>query len=151
MYKGGTSGGLYTWPQSNSNSVAYVVAHASPLVWHKRLGLSHHRVLSHILKSCAVSSSSSTISSSLCSSCQLGKSSRFPLLCVLSSNSHVLDLIYTDIWGPAPVTSSNGYRYFVLFVDDYTHFTWFFPTHVKTDFYDIFCTFPCHGRSIFFM
>ncbi|XP_019182730.1 PREDICTED: uncharacterized protein LOC109177743 [Ipomoea nil] len=57
------------------------------------------------------------------------KSSRFSLARVESSSSSVLDLVYTDIWGPAPLLSIDGYRYFVIFVDDYTRFTW----HVRFD------------------
>lgn len=50
----------------------------------------------------------------------------------------VLELIYTYIWGLAPLVSSNGYKYFVLFVDDYTRFVWFYPLCAKIDLYFVF-------------
>ncbi|KAL2466636.1 Retrovirus-related Pol polyprotein from transposon RE1 [Abeliophyllum distichum] len=31
-----------------------------------------------------------------------------------------LDLIHTDVWGPSPVNSTSGFKYYVLFVDDCT-------------------------------
>ncbi len=37
-----------------------------------------------------------------------------------------LDLIHTDIWGPAPVLSSLGYSYYIHFLDDFSKFSWFF-------------------------
>jgi len=33
-----------------------------------------------------------------------------------------LKLIFSDVWGPAPLFSSDGYRYFVIFVDAYTKY-----------------------------
>ena len=49
-----------------------------------------------------------------------------PTLSFSNSNSLCdtpFDLIHYDIWGPAPCTTVNGYRYFVLFIDDYSRFT----------------------------
>jgi histone deacetylase 1/2 len=31
-----------------------------------------------------------------------------------------LELIFSDVWGPAPLFSLDGYRYLVIFVDAYT-------------------------------
>lgn len=68
----------------------------------------------------------------------MGKPTCFPLARVQSSSSHVLYLVYIDIWGPTPILSVNGYRYFVIFVDDYSRYTWFFPMRFKSDIYAIF-------------
>ena len=48
-----------------------------------------------------------------------------------TSTTHFpLELVHSDVWGPSPITSINGTRYFVIFVDDFSRFTWFFPlTH----------------------
>uniref|UniRef100_A0A2N9ISJ0 Integrase catalytic domain-containing protein n=1 Tax=Fagus sylvatica TaxID=28930 RepID=A0A2N9ISJ0_FAGSY len=44
-----------------------------------------------------------------------------------------LELIHSDVWGPAPVNSSNGYRYYLLFVDDYSRFSWLYLLKHKSD------------------
>jgi len=31
-----------------------------------------------------------------------------------------LELIFSDVWGPTPLFSSDEYHYFVIFVDAYT-------------------------------
>lgn len=79
--------------------------------------------------------------SRLCSACQLGKSYYFALSGVDKLIAHVFDFIYTYIWGPTPVLSSTAYRYFIVFVDDYSRCTWYFPMHLKYDLYAIFYQF----------
>ncbi|KAL6206574.1 hypothetical protein ACLB2K_023822 [Fragaria x ananassa] len=39
------------------------------------------------------------------------------------------------VWGPAPYLSIDGFKYFVLFIDDCTRFTWTFPMKNK---YEVF-------------
>jgi histone deacetylase 1/2 len=49
-----------------------------------------------------------------------------------------LELIFSDVWGPAPLFSSDGYRYFVIFVDAYTKYVWYYPLVAKSDVYSVF-------------
>ena len=53
----------------------------------------------------------------------------------------MLDLIHYDIWGPSPIKSNLGFVYYVLFIDDYSRFTWLYPLKLKSDFYDTFIQF----------
>ena len=46
-----------------------------------------------------------------------------------SISTDIFDLIHSDVWGPSPVSSIGGFRYFVLFVDDYSRYNWIF--HMK--------------------
>lgn len=63
----------------------------------------------------------------VCASCQQGKSHKqhFPIPTSLSL--HPLDPIHSDVWGPTPLLASNKFRYYVLFIDDCTKYTWFYP------------------------
>jgi histone deacetylase 1/2 len=49
-----------------------------------------------------------------------------------------LELIFSDVWGPAPLFSSDGYRYFVIFVDVHTKYIWYYPLVAKSDIYSVF-------------
>jgi histone deacetylase 1/2 len=49
-----------------------------------------------------------------------------------------LDLIFSDVWGPAPMFSSDGFRYFVIFIDAHTKYIWYFSLVVKSDVFSIF-------------
>ena len=33
------------------------------------------------------------------------------------------ELVYSDIWGPCPIMSPTGFKYFVTFVDDFSRVT----------------------------
>ena len=49
-----------------------------------------------------------------------------------------LDLIFSDVWSPAPMFFSDGFRYFVIFVDAHTKHIWYYPFVAK---FDVFSTF----------
>ncbi|KAJ6340305.1 hypothetical protein OIU77_008126 [Salix suchowensis] len=49
-----------------------------------------------------------------------------------------LELIFSDVWGPAPMFSSDGFRYFVIFVDAHTKFIWYYPIALKSDVFNVF-------------
>ena len=38
----------------------------------------------------------------------------------------ILGLIHSDICGPIPITSMNGSRYLLTFIDDFSRYTWVF-------------------------
>ena len=75
----------------------------------------------------SVISVESSISSLCCVSCELGKhhhatfSSR-----VNSRSSSPFELVHSNIWGPNHMPSIKGFRYFLLFVDDFLHMTWLY-------------------------
>ena len=33
-------------------------------------------------------------------------------------------VVHSDVWGPAKISSLNGSRWFVSFIDDYSRMTW---------------------------
>lgn len=55
----------------------------------------------------------------LCSACPLEKSSRLSLTTAGNCSKSVLDLVFSDVWGPSPTLSSSGHKCFVIFVDNY--------------------------------
>ena len=58
--------------------------------------------------------------------CQLGKQSTLPFNNSESIASATFDFIYSDVWGPSPVPTMGGSRYFVIFVDDFSRYTWIY-------------------------
>lgn len=54
----------------------------------------------------------SNSSSNVCSACQLGKSHRLPISYVHKRSQCMFAIIHVDMWGPAPVSSNHGMKYF---------------------------------------
>jgi hypothetical protein len=68
-----------------------------------------------------------------CVSCQLAKQ---PALSFNNSDSlsHAsFDLIHSDIWGPSPTATVGGSKYFVIFVDDFSRYTWIYLMHNRSE------------------
>ena len=130
--KGPRTKGLYML-KSDEFAAFYSNRHVavSESVWHHRLGHSNLRVLQHLQANKEIKVNKSR-TSPICEPCQMGKSSRLQFSCSSSSVSQPLDCIHSDLWGPSPVASNQGFRYYVIFVDEHTRYTWFFPLHNKT-------------------
>ena len=63
---------------------------------------------------------------------------RLPLSKHEISSTSILQIVHTDVWGPVPLTSLFGYNFYVVFIDDYTRFTWFFLLKQKNDLFAVF-------------
>ena len=93
-------------------------------LWHDRLG---HTSSSRVqqLASRGLLGSVSTENFD-CVSCQLGKQPTLPFNTSESISTDIFDLIHSDVWGPSSVSNIGGSRYFVVFVDDYSCYSWIF-------------------------
>lgn len=114
---------------------------ASFELWHSRLGHVSHDTISVLNKLGCLSISSILPTPRICSSCQLSKSKRLSFNPNLKRSMHVLDLVHCDLWGPSPVVSIDGFRFYAIFIDDYSRFTWFYPMKAKSDFSKVLATF----------
>jgi hypothetical protein len=58
----------------------------------------------------------------VCDACQCTKSHQLPFPKPLSVSQAPLELVYSNVWVPAP-TSVGKNNYYVIFIDDYSKFT----------------------------
>ena len=120
-------------------SVAATTATPSPDLWHARLG---HPSLSCLqLLAFQGHLGSVQFQNFNCTSCHFGKQTKLPFNNSESFSFAPFDLIHSDIWGPVPVSTEGGSRYFVIFVDDLSRYTWIYLLHHMSELVSIYQTF----------
>ncbi|KAJ9536128.1 hypothetical protein OSB04_un000705 [Centaurea solstitialis] len=109
---------------SHTNLAAPISTTSSFDLWHARLGhLSSARIKLLANSGVLGNVTSNEVS---CLSCKLGKHHALPFELNDYTSVSAFDLIHSDVWGPAPHPSMGGHRYFVIFIDDHTRFTWIY-------------------------
>ena len=76
-----------------------------------------------------------------CTLCQLGKQLALSFNNSESISNSIFELIHSDVWGSSPVASIGGSRYFVVFIDDYSRYSWIFPMKSRSEILPIYSTF----------
>ena len=66
--------------------------------------------------------------------CQFGKQTALPF----NNNVSSFDLIHYDVWGPSPISTPGGSRYFVIFVDNFSRYTWIYLFKNRSELYQIY-------------
>uniref|UniRef100_A0A2N9ICW1 Integrase catalytic domain-containing protein n=1 Tax=Fagus sylvatica TaxID=28930 RepID=A0A2N9ICW1_FAGSY len=74
-------------------------------------------------------------------SCQLGKQPALPFQNNESMSTGIFNLIHSDVWGPSPINSIGRSRYFVVFVDDYSRYSWVFLMRSRDELLNIYRNF----------
>jgi hypothetical protein len=64
--------------------------------------------------------------------CKLRKTKQTPFCDSNSKSNEIFELIYSDVWGPAPIDSYNEFKYYVIFIDDFSRITWLYLMKNKT-------------------
>jgi histone deacetylase 1/2 len=149
LLRGRSRGGLYPLPfnrVSASGRQASSGIRLSSEQWHRRLGHPSNKVVHQIVSSNNLPCSSN-IESSVCDACQRAKSHQLPYNYSTRVSTSPLELIHSDVWGPA-LPSSGGFKYYVSFIDDYSRYCWIYLIKHKSDVESIFYTFQNHVERL---
>jgi histone deacetylase 1/2 len=117
---------------------AHGVTKSSYSLWHRRLGYPASSVVHQILQDNNIPFSESK--ELVCDACQKAKSHQLPYPKSSSVSTFPLELVFYDVWGPAPA-SVGRYKYYVSFIDDYRKFTWIYLLKNKSDVFQKFVIF----------
>jgi hypothetical protein len=139
-------GGLYYledgFQHLNKNGQAHVVTEdlvnkkkEEIWLWHKRLGHPSFGYLRRLFPSLF---SGCNLSDFICETCVMAKSHRTTFHLSNSKTNLPFSLVHSDVWGPAPISTLNGMRWFVTFVDDCTRMTWLYQFKRKSEVCSIF-------------
>lgn len=102
-------------------------------IWHRRLGHVATDVISRMVRESLVDGlniSGNAQLDAMCEDCIYGKHTTHPFNDEVPAETEVLERVYVDMWGPAPVESAGGAKYFMLLVDGATSYrkVYFLPS-----------------------
>jgi len=101
------------------------------LPWHDRLGHPGAQVFDVLFHHFNLSCNKDD-SSNFCNSCQLSNSKRLPFFASNSFTFSPFDIIHCDLW-TSPITSKTGYKYYMVLIDNFSHFIWVYPLKYKSE------------------
>ncbi|KAM1135223.1 hypothetical protein TB2_044217 [Malus domestica] len=127
---------------------AYLGQKVHATLWHCRLGHPTNSIVRLALSKSAISLPCNSVPQT-CVSCLQGKFTKLPFPLVASKSNVPFKVIHTNVWGPAPVMSMEGHRYYVSFIDECTRYTWIFPMINKAAICDIFIQFHAFIHNFF--
>ena len=148
LLRGAVKDGLYLLNQDNKSPMAYAAEKVTSELWHQRLEHPHFKTLHRIISTFGLPTLAYN-KSPLCDVCSSSKSHKLPYAITQHPTSQPLELIHSDLWGPSPVLSHLGHKYYVIFVDDFTRYTWLYPLKLKSDVLDIFINFHQRVERLF--
>jgi histone deacetylase 1/2 len=153
LFHGKSEHGLYPFrihtqiSTKSGRPFALVGVRVSVPIWHSRLGHPANNTLSHLISNkCLLMHGNNSLP--FCNSCPLGKSTKLPFQLSDSTSKFPLELIHSDVW-TSPIISIKGSKYYILFVDDFSRYSWIFPMQYKHEVFDIFLKFKLHVENLF--
>jgi hypothetical protein len=121
-------------PSSSIVAALAVVSHTltvvAPTTWYHRLGHPSPDALSSLSRSSFIQCTSKK--HDFWHACQLGKHIRLPFCSSSHHAEYPFDLIHLDLW-TSPIVSVPGSKYYLVILDDFTHYLWTFLLKLKSD------------------
>jgi hypothetical protein len=128
---------LYTFSEFIEPDSSLLLTHAdeSSRIWHERFGHLNFRYMQQFSKKILVDGLPYIhFSKGVCEGCVLGKHPQEKFDKGKSQRASTpLDLIHSDLMGPFPHPSIRKVRFFLIFVDYFSRFTWIYFLRQKSE------------------
>jgi hypothetical protein len=134
---GKEEGGLYKLKGHSEVALTHSIENPCEL-WHRRLAHINYKALPYVSKEVTGLPKFKVDHEGVCNGCAQGKNIKNPFSKRDSKAGGVLELIHSDVCGPKPSTSINGYVYYVSFIDDYYRKTWVYFLKSKDEVFSKF-------------
>ena len=142
--EGKPKNGTYEWPKLSSStrpSLAFASTVKTTLSdWHSRLGHPALSILQKLVSQFQLPVSSNVLMAQPCTACSINKMHKLPFNVSTLKSSRPLEIVFSDVW-TSPLISVDGFKYYVIFVDHFTRYTWLYPLKQKSQVFTVFTTF----------
>ena len=114
----GKKTGILYMTSSPRDTIAVANVSTDTSLWHRKLGHMSEKGMKMLLSKGKLPELKS-IDFDMCESYILGKQKNVNFLKPgRTPKAEKLELVHTDLWGPSPVASLEGSRYYITFIDD---------------------------------
>jgi hypothetical protein len=153
LLQGPSREGLYPirFPSSINKARAYAASigvSAVSSIWHHRLGHPASHVFHLVKNNCNLPIKGSINKDPICESYQMAKSKHLAFLDANRNAMCPLEVIHSDLWC-SPISSISGCRFYVVFIDEFSRFTWMFPLQFKSGVFAAFVKFKSFAENQF--
>jgi histone deacetylase 1/2 len=135
LLQGKSRGGLYPLPCSLTAASARQVLSTSKISisrWHARLGHPSSAIVRFVLSKNYLPFVNDSSPEIVGDACQQAKSHQLPYSSSFSRSKAPLELVFSNVWGPA-CESIGRNKYYVSFIDDFSKFTWIYLLKHKSE------------------
>ncbi|GKC30623.1 ribonuclease H-like domain-containing protein [Tanacetum coccineum] len=139
-----STGDLYPVTKPTTSPKAFIT---SQQTWHQRLGHPGNDMLRSLISKNSILCNK-VKSPLLCHACQLGKHVRLPFVTSDTIVNSPFDIVHSDLW-TSPLSSISGIKYYVLFLDHFSHYVWVYPLRHKSDTFSKFAQFRTFVKNQF--
>ena len=122
------------------NKQVFGVIKLSSERWHARLGHPSFVIVQQVLRNNQLPCVGERSLETICDSCQKAKSHQLPYPISTSVSTRPLQLVFSDVWGPAHM-SVGRHTYYVSFIDDFSKYTWIYLLKKRSDVFQVFQNF----------
>ena len=124
----------------SSPLLSFLAVKTTSSEWHHRLGYPSTPILKHIVSSFKLALSNSCNDIPHCNACNCNKSHKLSFSVSTLTTTTPLEIIFSDVW-TSPIMSVDNYKYYVIFVNHFTKYVWFYPIQRKSQVHDVFVRF----------
>jgi len=121
--------GLYMFNIFPSPALNNTTAVPSIDLWHSRLAHASYHTVNVVLRKCNIRCTSTK---QFCEPCTLAKAKQLPFTNSATVYNTPLQLVFADVWGPSPISATDGARYYIVFIDAYSKYIWLYLLHNKS-------------------
>lgn len=142
-------GTLYQLEVTVRKPIVNVCQKNEGMLWHRRLGHISQERMNIFSKNNLIPSNIQKMKIDFCDVCIEGKQVREPFNRTRNRAKRVLERIHSDVCGPLSPMAWEGFRYFVSFIDDLSHYAMIFLKKKKCEVFQQLKEYEALSTSMF--